>query len=177
MLQFSLITPEFHIADFDCGNDRLNEFLQKWALSNQERKLGATTLLIQNRNTVIGFYTLCPCHIEKDHLPKKFGGSLPHHVPAMKLARLAVDNSYQGHKYGKLLLAHAFRGCYELSNNFGGYVVLIDVKPEAKGFYEKYGMRLLGESTDHLLMGMRTKDIPRYFSLATSESKLTVLSR
>ena len=180
MLKFSLIAQDFLLADFDCSNDELNEFLQKYALSNQERKLGATTLLIHDndsRSDVIGYYTLCPCHIDKSNLPKKFGGNLPYHVPAIKLARLAVDNKCQGHKYGELLLAHALRGCYDLSQNFGGYVVLIDVKPKARGFYEKYGVRLIGEAKDSFLMGMRTKDIPRHFSLSRSDSKLTVLSR
>jgi len=168
MSKFLLISNAIDVHAFDCGNDELNSFLKQKALLNQERMLGGTTLLIDNDRTpsfVIGYYTLCPCHVAKGTLPKKFGGDLPQEIPAIKLARLAVDMCCQKKGWGGILLAHALRCSYQQSIAWrGGYVVLIDVKPTAKSFYEKYGMRMIKESLDEILMGLRTKDIPKYFS-------------
>jgi len=36
-----------------------------------------------------------------------------------------------------------------------GYVVVIDVKPAAKDFYEKYGMRMIKDEDGEILMGIR----------------------
>ena len=42
-------------------------------------------------------------------------------------------------------------------------MVLIDVQPTAISFYQKYGMKMIRDSEVGILMGIRTKDIPRYF--------------
>lgn len=168
MSKFLLISNEIDVNTFDCGNNELNIFLKQKALLNQERMLGGTTLLIDNEKTsdlIIGYYTLCPCHIMKETLPKKFGGDLPQEIPAIKLARLAVDKRRQNKGWGGILLAHALRCSYHQSVAWrSGYVILIDVKPTAKNFYEKYGMKLIKESENEILMGLRTKDIPKHFS-------------
>ena len=157
------ISDEFPLVDFDCGNAILNAFLTGQALRNQERRLGATTLLVGENLIVMGYYTLAPSDISQSFLPKSFGGQLPTHVPAIKLGRLAVDKKYQTNGIGGMVLAHALKTAYFQSENFGGYVVLIDVKPAALHFYKKYGMKMIRDSVEGIIMGIRTKDIPRYF--------------
>lgn len=162
---FSSITESEDFTEFDCGNTELNVYLHQLALHNHQRRLGATTLLRSSENrSLIGFYTLCLCHIEKTNLPRKFGGNLPIEIPAIKLARLAIDIKFQKKGYGSILLAHALRNCYLLSENYGGYIVLIDAKKDAVKFYEKYGLKLIKASDTEYLMGIRSKDIPKYFN-------------
>jgi hypothetical protein len=93
MSKFLLISNEIDLTSFDCGNQELNAFLKQKALLNKERMLGSTALLITDENSsisIIGYYTLCFCHVSKEALSKKFGGNLPQEIPAIKLARLAV---------------------------------------------------------------------------------------
>lgn len=170
MFKFFLISDASDTTDFNCENEELNSFLKQKALLNQQRMLGATTLLIDDDSPsfIIGYYTLCPCHVESSVLPKKFGGNLPREIPAIKLARLAVDKEVQGQCFGEILLAHALRCSYQQSLAWrSGYVVLIDVKPSAKGFYQKYGMKMIKDEDDEVLMGMRTKDIPKHFPVSS----------
>jgi len=164
--QFSQITSQIDTSEFDCGNLYLNEFLQKFALQNQIRRLGNTYLLQETIASprLIGYYTLTFCHIDKKLLSHKFGGNLPLQIAAIKLARLAVAKQFQGRKFGEILLADAMTRAYDFSINFGGYVLLVDAKPEAKGFYEKYRFKLIDCIENNYIFGIRTKDIASLLS-------------
>ena len=164
-VQFSLISEESYVKDFDCGNLDLNTFLKKFALFNQTNRLATTTIICDGEdinNKAIGFYTLCPSHIQLESLPKQYHNKpFPDPIHAFRLARLAVDKTVQGLGYGKILLAHALKKCYRLSEEMGGYIVLIDVKEEAKKFYEHFGFSQVIK-TSPLIIGVRIKDIKKY---------------
>jgi hypothetical protein len=42
--------------DFDCGVEKLNEYLQKYARQNQQKNLSKTYLLTNETKTIYGFY-------------------------------------------------------------------------------------------------------------------------
>jgi hypothetical protein len=76
----------------------------------------------------------------------------------------AMDKNFQNKGWGSVLLTHALRCSYQQSKEWcNGYVILIDAKGSAKDFYKKYGIEVIKESEDMLLMGLRTKDIPKHF--------------
>ncbi|MCP5505341.1 MAG: GNAT family N-acetyltransferase [Chlamydiales bacterium] len=169
-LQFSVLSERFILSDFDCQEPLLNDFLIKLSFQNQERRLSITTVMHQKNSLLpIGYYSICPCHINSESLPKSFGGNLPKKVPAIRLARLGIDKNFHGMGLGKVLLAHALKRCYYQSVEFGGYVVLIDVKNEkARSFYEHFGSLELIEKSP-TIMGIRTKKIEK--TLLHQESK------
>src|ERR1700722_17252351 len=103
-MRFTPISKEFSFADFDCGNEALNNFLKDQALLNHERRLGATTLFVNDGGDCLVYYTICPWYIDWSFLPKNFGGHLPSQVPAIKLARLAIAKKVHQNGYGGILL-------------------------------------------------------------------------
>jgi GNAT superfamily N-acetyltransferase len=79
-------------------------------------------------------------HIEIEQLPKSKRKKLPHYpLPILRLARLAVDRSAQGRGLGKLLLRAVFQIARDMADSIGCVGVVLDAKPDAVAFYERYG--------------------------------------
>ncbi len=60
-------------------------------------------------------------------------------LPVLRLARLAVDERFQGHSIGSLLLRAALGLALDLRNRFGCIGVVVDAKPDALAFYSALG--------------------------------------
>jgi GNAT superfamily N-acetyltransferase len=59
---------------------------------------------------ILGYLTLSFLEVDLSEVPAKYGKKLPKsHLPAVKLARLAIDKNCQGKNYGRLLLVDAMR--------------------------------------------------------------------
>ncbi len=61
----------------------------------------------------------------------------------MRLARFAVGVSAQGRAIGKLLLRATFQIAHEMAESIGCIGVVVDAKPDAVKFYERYGFEPL----------------------------------
>ena len=55
------------------------------------------------------------------------------------MARLAVDHSARGQGIGKQLLKATFAIAHEMAERTGCVAVVVDAKPDAVTFYERYG--------------------------------------
>ena len=82
-----------HAVDsFDCGEEPLNRFLVRFALSNQQANASQTYVGMADED-VIGFYTLVVGEVRYDDAPERLTkGMARHPVPIMLLARLGVSN-------------------------------------------------------------------------------------
>ena len=94
---------------FDCGQPSLNAFLKDAALNRQAAQISSTYVLLDDQNTVIAYYTLAFLAIRSDDTPKSLGRGMPSAIPALLLARLAVDTRAQGQKLGTWLILDALR--------------------------------------------------------------------
>lgn len=82
---------------------------------------------------------------------------LPHYpLPVLRLVRLAVDRSAQGHGVGKLLLRAVSQIVHEMAESVGCVGVGVDAKPDAIRFYERYGLQALGRVRGHIEPPTRT---------------------
>lgn len=133
------LTDEQDVSEFDCGDETLNEWLVKRALKNQ-RTGGSRTFVVCDNNKVVGYYALASGSIERAEAPKNIARNMPQPIPAMVLARLAIDISWQGKKVGSSLLKDALLRVLAVSKNVGVRVVLVHaISEEAKIFYQRYG--------------------------------------
>lgn len=84
---------------------------------------------------------------------------MPHHpIPAVLLARLAVDESVQGRGIGAWLLRDAMLRTLSAADAVGVRVMLVQaISPDARGFYERHGFE--PSPTDPLTLQMLLKDI------------------
>jgi GNAT superfamily N-acetyltransferase len=127
---------------FNCGRPPLDDFIRKLVSQYEKRNLGRTYVgLAQNGTKVSGYYTIASGHIPFVNLPETAAKKLPRHpVPAILIARLAVDQAAQGQGLGEGLLIDALRRCVRLADGLGVHAVEVDaIDPQARGFYAKYG--------------------------------------
>jgi GNAT superfamily N-acetyltransferase len=127
---------------FDCGKTPLNEFLQLHALDKQNARL-SRTYVVTRESVVVAYYTLAHVSVTQEETPKKLGRGMPRAIPAMLMARLAVDLTAQGHGLGRSLLTDALRRTWAVMEDGPAPVRLfvVDAKDdEAKAFYERFDM-------------------------------------
>ena len=138
MIFKSIKEEGFTLDGFDCGNNELNFYLEKFATVNDFSNISKTFVSIIDKR-VVGFVTLCTASLEFKELPKNYNNLPKYPIPAIRIARLAVDKAYQGKGIGKSLLGFAFKKIILASLNVGIKLVVVDAKEEAKTFYEHFG--------------------------------------
>jgi GNAT superfamily N-acetyltransferase len=147
-------------ASFDCGEPALNEFLLRHARQNHAKGVAKTFLAISKADakSILGFYSLCPASLVYARVPPTIRKGLPRHdVPVFRLARLAVNRSYQGQGIGGQLLLAAGRRCLLAATEVGGVALLIDAKNERVAkWYMAYGAVLLDDLPFSLVLPLTT---------------------
>lgn len=141
------------IDAFSCGNNDLDYFLKKYALTNDKNGYGKTFLL-KDDNELVGFFTICSSSIKFDEYPNYEKVVIPKYpIPCIKIARLAVKLSKQGKGYGKELLKQAFLRILNVADTIGVKLIVVDAKKGSSKFYEKYGFnRLKNDGLSYYLL-------------------------
>ncbi len=156
MLQFQALTKTHDRQSFDCGVPSLNQYLQRSARQNQDKDIGRTHVLVdEGQNRIWGYYTLSSATIDFDEYPES--ARLPlYPIPAILLARLAVDQSRQGEGLGRDLLLHALSVARRHADIIAAAAVVVDALDDAaQAFYEKYGFQTLNKPGRHLYLTMK----------------------
>ena len=134
------ISPKSALKKFDCEVEVLNEFLSRYALKNDELGIGKTYVALNENNQIAGYFTLATAQVAYQEIPDDFRGKLPKYpIPALRIARLAVNKGLKGRGIGKWLLAQAFIKAIHVADVTGLYFIIVDAKETSKSFYEHYG--------------------------------------
>ncbi|WP_298610914.1 GNAT family N-acetyltransferase [uncultured Thiothrix sp.] len=146
MGKINLHTPEplntqHDLTKFNCGEVLLDEWLRQRALKNEV--LGASrTFVVCSEGYVIGYYALAAGSIAHTEVVSKLKRNMPDPIPAIILARLAVDKSCQGQGLGYSLLQDMVLRCQAAAGYIGAKVILVHaLSDKAKAFYEYFGFR------------------------------------
>lgn len=125
---------------FRSGDLDLDRFFHNFAGQNQFRHhLGVTYVAVDDRR-LLGFATVAPGHVEIEELPAATRKKFPRYpLPVLRLARLGVDQSAQRQGLGAQLLGFVLQLAARMANDYGCIGVIVDAKPDAVGFYRKYG--------------------------------------
>lgn len=126
---------------FDSGEPALDEWLQKMAGQAAARDGAQTYVLCEDDNRVIGYYSVVAHAVDSDEAPASMRfGRYP--IPAVLIARLAVDRTRQGEGIGSTLLLDALRLASVVSELVGTRILLVDALHEkAAAFYVRHGFR------------------------------------
>lgn len=133
-------------TDFDCGEQALNLFLQKFARQQAKRDFNRTYVACAvGENRVRGYYSISSASIDFLHWPA--GLQLPRYpVPVVRIGRLAVDQREQGTGLGSALLRHALELTLSLAQQIGIHSIVVDAKNEAAvAFYARFGFQRFPE--------------------------------
>ena len=128
-----------NIRNFDCGSQKLNEYLKKYAFQNQKKNI-SNTFVAQKGGKVVGYYTLTFGSVDKTNLPSSVKRNLPNYqIPVMVLARLAVDKNEKNKGLGKGMLRDAVLRTIQASEIAGIKAIMVQAKDDnAKSFYKKF---------------------------------------
>ena len=151
-----------HAVDaFDCGEPALTRFLTRFSLSSQQSNAAATYVGLAD-DQVIGFYSLVVGEVQYEGAPERLIKGLAHHpVPLMLLARLAVDQSWQGRGIGAGLLKDAMLRTLQAADIAGIRALAVHAKNEgARAFYQHFDF--IDSSSDPLHLFLLIKDLRRH---------------
>jgi GNAT superfamily N-acetyltransferase len=154
-----LLTGDHNVAGFDCGNSALNEWLVRRAFTNQTSGTSRTWVVVDSDSSeVVGFYASSTASILRSLTPKRMARNQPEELPAVLLARMAVDSRHQGHGLGAALLKHFMLKALEVAKSVGVRVLLIHAKDDsAKSFYSHFGF--VESPLDPLVLMMLLTDL------------------
>jgi GNAT superfamily N-acetyltransferase len=145
--------------DFCCGKPELDDWLRTKA-GQQERSDNTRTFLAidPERDGVAGYYATTTYRLDLDQAATAYGvGRRKYPVPAVLLARLAVDERFAGQGIGRQLLVHAMEGIASASNVLGFEIVVVHaIDADAVTFYARYGFTRFAEHPLHLFMPTKT---------------------
>ncbi|HYC81975.1 MAG TPA: hypothetical protein VEB65_09330, partial [Solirubrobacterales bacterium] len=96
---------------FSCGVPSLDSWLVEHAPDADAVGSARTYVVIdEEQGRVVGYYALTVASLERDEATGRASRGMPRHpIPAMLLARLAVDESGHGEGIGAMLLADAMQ--------------------------------------------------------------------
>ncbi len=98
------------------------------------------TYVAADGGRILGFATVAPRHVVIEDLPARAQRKLPRYpLPALGLARLAVDRSARSAGVGSQLLRFVLALAAKMADELGCAGVVVDAKPGAAEFYAKYG--------------------------------------
>lgn len=152
------LTRTHAVELFDCGQEALNRFLIRHALTNQQANASQTYVALAD-NIVIGFYSLVVSEVAYNDAPERLKKGLARHpVPLMLLARLAVAKDWQGQGIGAALLKDAILRTLQAADIGGIRALATHAKDDAaRDFYAHFGF--IPAPSDPLHLFMLTKDL------------------
>src|ERR1019366_7494285 len=131
------------VENFDCGDQPLNNYLQRYAWTNQEKiSIGVSYVAVDEDapRTVLGYFTLAMASVPREAFPKKYVRGLPpYDLPLILLARLAVDGRFAGKGLGHALISEAFRTALRVADDVGCRCVIADAYRNRIDWYARYG--------------------------------------
>lgn len=136
------LTGAHLLAEFDCGESSLDEWLKRRAMANHQSGASRTFVVTDQDARVYGYYAMAAGAISHQAATSAVRRNMPDPLPVMVLARLAVDTQAQGLKLGGALLQDAVNRAVTVAQNAGVRALVVHALHErAKDFYEHYGFQ------------------------------------
>ena len=136
------LTADHQTDAFKCGETSLDEWLKRRAILNQASGASRTFVVVDDNHTVIGYYALAAGAVHHQDATRSIRQNMPDPLPAMVLARLAVDLRTQGMQLGAGLLRDAVERSLAVAQNAGVRALLVHaLHDRAKQFYLYFGFQ------------------------------------
>jgi predicted N-acetyltransferase YhbS len=160
ILSIMLLDKKLHDrAAFDCGVPALNNYLQRQATQNVEKRAAVVYVAMVEPPAIVGYYTLSQYSIELARLPDTVAKRLARYpvVSTTLLGRLAVSVDLKRRRLGETLLFDALRRSLAQSAHIASAGVVVDAKDKhATTFYSKYGFLPIIDADRRLFLPMQT---------------------
>lgn len=156
----------FRLVPFDAAHDRaafnsdsepLNRYLREQITQDIRRRVAACFVALTDEQRIAGYYTLASASLLLADLPASTGKKLPRYptVPAVRMGRLAVDQTFKGQGLGGALLADALDRAAR--SEIAAFALIVDAKDDtAAAFYRHHGFIVLPDSPLTLFLPLAT---------------------
>lgn len=126
-------------GDFRSGEMSLDDWLKRRARANQVSGASRTYVVCEDKR-VIGYYALASGVVTVESASGRFRRNMPNPIPVAVLARLAVDQTWQGRGIGRALFRDAARRVAHAADAIGiRGIVVHAISEQAKDFYVALG--------------------------------------
>ena len=148
-------------ASFKSGVEPLDRYFRTQVSQDIKRRVTACFVATDAHGRMAGYYTLASASVLLVDLPEALGKKLPRYpsIPAVRIGRLAVDQSFKGIGLGAALLADALRRAGKAE--IAAYAFLVDAKDQdAASFYAHHGFMALPDQALCMFIALETvKDL------------------
>ena len=138
------LDPARHdLTAFRSSEHELDTWLAEHAAGADARRVARTFVWCRpGADVVVAYYSLTGHCLVRDDLPRAPGRGSPTEVPAVLLARLALDQSLHGQGSGGVLLVDALTRVVAATELVAARFVVVDaLHDRATGFYAHHGFR------------------------------------
>jgi GNAT superfamily N-acetyltransferase len=140
------LTSDHDLDSFDSGQPELDEWLRRSALHAESIRSGRTWVWTQ-AGAVLAYFTLAGHVIEREALPRQLGRGSPDRIPAVLIARLALDRAHHGQGLGGVLLADASTRIVAATELVAARFIVVDaIDDSAANFYNHHGYQPLPDT-------------------------------
>lgn len=134
------LSDAHHLDGFSSGRPEPDRWLVEHAFEAAKRRTARTFVWHRGDDVVVGYYSLTGHLLQREELPRSLGRGGPRQIPAVLLARLALDQSLHGQGLGGALLAEALGRVLAATETVAARFVVVDaIDEDAARFYEHHG--------------------------------------
>lgn len=157
ILRVEPLADDHELDGFTSGSSDLDEWLQRHAWNATRQGTRTYVLIGDAPDAVVGYFAVAPHLVERDETARRIGRGAPSRIPAILLAKLAIDSRLQGQGLGAELLTHALTTIIGAARSAGGRLVVVDAMNEhAARFYRAHGFEPLPAQPLRLVMKLST---------------------
>ena len=133
-----LLTSSQVVKGFTCGKPTLDKWIVERAKANQQSGTSRTWVVTETQDSqvVVGYYASTTGSLIKSSASEKAKRNQPEEIPAILLARLAIDQKHQAQGLGQALLKHFVLKSLEVAAIVGVRLLLVHAMDKAaRDFY------------------------------------------
>jgi len=151
------LRDDHRLDQFACGKAPLDEWLKQHARNAAGQGTRTYVLIDTENHSIVGYFAIAPHLVERDEVSPKIGRGAPRQIPAILLAKLALDQDSHGSGLGRVLLVRALEKIVDAAKHAGGKLVVVDaIDDEAADFYKHHDFEPLPVNPHRLLMKIST---------------------
>ena len=152
-------------ADFDCGVDRLNNYLKLSARKQQRDDMTRVYVVVEEGSTrILGYHAINMGMMNVDELERRPRGAPDHgEIPVLFLGQVAVDKAAQGRGLGGILMNHIFEKACVVADVAGCHAIILDVISDGgeaafgrrKAWYESFGFGSFASNPARMFLALK----------------------
>ncbi|MFT5661000.1 MAG: hypothetical protein ACI9TV_001644 [Sulfurimonas sp.] len=135
---------------FSCTNEHLQEYIRQFAYSHQKMGLFNTYFLVDDADTYLGYISVSNATIEREEIEDEIDipASMQYSIPALKITRLCTFDGKANEGVGTILITFMTLLAIIQQSTSGCRAIIVDSKPEAVQFYEKFDFIQVAKEDD-----------------------------